>query len=299
MSYEVKILADSTASNVRLSTLQCTYPRMVHSEAMTHRVFSRNAASSRAIPIEKMLERVRLDPVMPVWWGKNQRGMQAEVELVGDELERAKREWLSARDAAVSSATKMLACGMHKQLVNRVVEPWMWITSIITSTEWENFFNLRISPEAQPEIRRMAEMMRTTLDASKPVERGPGQWHKPLVYYDDVVWFEALPAEQQIALGGYDAVSVKLSVARCARVAYLTHEGKRDVDADLALYDRLLKSGHMSPFEHAAMVHPGAHLAPGQEGFDYENLVPEFIGNFRRPWVQHRKQLPGEDVFHG
>jgi thymidylate synthase ThyX len=275
--YEVKILADSIASGVRLTTHQVTYPRMVHSEVLTHRQFSRNSSSSRAIPIEKMLENVKRDPVMPVWWGRNQKGMQAEVEMTGAEKTEAQELWLNARDRAVASAEMLLSHGLHKQLVNRVVEPWMWITVIITATEWDNFFALRCNKDAQPEVRKIAEMMRDAMALSKPDELEPGAWHLPLVdeHEDEGIFHEE----------GFSTL-VKLSVARCARVSYLTHEGKRDVPADLALYDRLLTSGHMSPFEHVARVVGTFEVKHGQS-----------FGNFSHPWLQHRKQLPNEAVF--
>jgi thymidylate synthase ThyX len=240
MAYKVQILADSLApSGKRLTTFELTYPRFVHSEFMTHRMFSRNAASSRAIPIEKMIERVTQDPAMPVHWGKNQKGMQAEEELDGTELFAAKFDWLVARDNAVESAEKMLEYGVHKQIVNRLLEPWMWITVICSATEYGNFFNLRCHKDAQPEIRKLADMMAEAYFSATPKTLEYGQWHTPLIMDD-----ENLPLDQRI----------KVSVGRCARVSYLTHDGKRDIEADIQLHDRLAQSGHWSPFEHVAMA---------------------------------------------
>lgn len=298
MPYAATILADSIASGVRLVTMQVTYPRMIHSELMTHRVFSRNAASSRAIPIEKMIAGVVKDPVIPVWWGKNQKGMQAEEELHGAAKEQAQVLWLQARDAAVQSAQSMFAAGLHKQLVNRVIEPWMWITVIITATEWDNFFALRCNSKAQPEIRTIAEMMKAVMESSTPKPLKTGEWHLP--YIDD---------EDREAFDDHDPAALpssylpRVSCARCARVSYLTQDGKRDINADLDLHDRLIKPGHMSPFEHAAMVGNDQDVIEATDGLvagDGDGCAGDprqFIGNFRAPWIQYRKGLPNEAVF--
>lgn len=245
--YQAKILADSCGpSGARITTFEVTYPRFVHAEFMTHREFSRNSASSRAIPVEKMIERVCADPAMPVWWGKNQTGMQAREELVGDELARVQEAWLNARDNAVSSALELMKLGLHKQLANRLVEPWMWITVIASATQTSNFFALRCHPDAQPEIAKAAYMMRDAFEASVPRDLGAGEWHLPLV-----------PDRDALLDAGHDEETIALiACGRCARVSYLTHDGKRDPQADIELALRLIRSGHMSPFEHAAEALP-------------------------------------------
>src|ERR1700693_1578480 len=109
MTVSAKIVADSVGqAGQRITTMQLRYPKFIHGEFMTHRVFSRNASSSRAIPVERLIQDVIDDPAMPVFWGKNQKGMQAKEELTGNDLYMAKREWLRARDQAVASA-RMLA----------------------------------------------------------------------------------------------------------------------------------------------------------------------------------------------
>lgn len=267
MAFKVKILADSVAPHgKRLTTFELTYGRIFHSEVMTHRMFSRNAASSRAIPVEKMLQRIMDDPFVPSFWGKNQKGMQATRELSIDEQAEARRLWLVGRDEAVATATKLKDLGLHKQVVNRVVEPWMWITVILSGTEWNNFWFLRDSAMAEPHFEQLAREMRTTFDASRPEPLWPGQWHLPLV----------ISGEQGI--DGPDLV--KVSTGRVARVSYLTHDGKRDPATDVALHDQLLKDRHMSPFEHVA--------TPATEPFTWS-------GNFQG-WVQYRKTITGENV---
>lgn len=269
--YGAKILADSIGpSGRRLTTFEVTYPRFVHAELMTHREFSRNSASSRAIPVEKMISRILVDPVLPVWWGKNQSGMQAREELAGDDLETARRKWLAARDSALEYARELLRLDVHKQIVNRVLEPWMWITVIVSATQLSNFFALRCHPDAQPEIARAAYLMRDAHEASRPREVPLYGWHLPLVHDPEELRGEGFNGEE-IAM---------ISCGRCARVSYLTHDGKRDPHADLALATRLIDSGHMSPFEHAAR-------ALG---------VDERVGNFRG-WMQLRKTIPGEHDF--
>lgn len=269
MAYSARVICDSIgAHGVRLVTVEATYPRFVHSELLTHRVFSRNSSSSRAIPIEKMIQSVIDDPVMPVSWGRNQRGMQAGAELSGDELAAAQAAWLRGRDAAVETARTLAAAGLHKQVVNRVLEPWMWITVLITATEWANFFAQRCHPDAQPEIRVAAELIRDAMAASVPVLRPFGRrsadaWHLPFITEEDRAAFDL------------DTLR-RISVARCARVSYLTHEGKRDPQADLDLAQRLASADppHWSPFEHVAKVKP-------TEGF---------FANFRG-WYSYRRDL--------
>jgi thymidylate synthase ThyX len=269
--YEVKILADSrNPLGDRLTTFEVTYPRFVHSEFMTHREFSRNSASSRAIPVEKMIERVLKDPAMPVWWGKNQPGMQAREELAGHDLEVVRSIWLHSRDEAVRRAQKLMELGLHKQLANRLIEPWMWITVIASATQMANFFALRCHPDAQPEIAKAAYMMRDAYERSIPRSLSDNEWHLPLV-----------PDRDELLVAGYAPETIALiSCGRCARVSYLTHDGKRDPVADIDLAARLARSGHMSPFEHAAQA----------------LSVDKRFGNFQG-FRQYRKLLPNEANF--
>jgi thymidylate synthase ThyX len=300
MGFDAKVLADSRSpAGYRLTTLEATFPRFVLAEFNTHRVFSRNSASSRAIPIAKQLRRVLEDPYVPIEFGSNQPGMQAGPALGGEKRLAAEREWLNARDdavrrvlglitdpsstadaeplallAQVEEAQKAKArpegwLNVHKQVANRLLEPFMWHTVIVTATEWDNFLNLRCHPDAQPEIRLIAERMRAAMEASEPAELDFDEWHLPLVRPEDR---EAASLEELI----------KISAGRCARVSYLTHAGKRDLNADIELHDRLLTSGHMSPLEHPARPLSAEQLADN-----------EWCGNFRG-WRPYRKQIPGE-----
>ena len=305
MSYEAKVLADSIAQGVRLTTLQVTFPRIVLAEFNTHRMFSRNSASSRAIPVEKNIERILADPFIPAAFGANQKGMQSGEALSRADQEQAGEAWYDAMKQAVSHAKALSKIGVHKQWANRLLEPFAWHTVIVTATEWENFFALRCSPEAQPEIRTIAEMMREAMVASTPANLVPGEWHLPFIDDRDVSRNPPREGWER----PYDKLSienaVKLSVARCARVSYLTHDGKRDVEADIALYERLLKSGHMSPFEHAARVATRFRDTDDESADDIQfslglkNDPPYFVGNLHWPWIQHRKLISGEAVFRG
>jgi len=268
MAFSAKVIKDSVGPNgVRITTMELTFPRIVLAEFNTHRVFSRNSASSRAIPVEKMLARVMSDPFIPVYWGKNQKGMQADEELSEEQVRDATKKWLDARDKAVESARLMMELGVHKQITNRLLEPFLWHTVIVTSTEWSNFFALRTHKDAQPEIRAIAILALDAYNSSEPTFLESGQAHLPLV--DD---------REQLHADGYTLMDViKISVGRCARVSYLTHDGKRDPKADIELCDRLIQAGHMSPMEHVAFAED--HI--------------DWWGNFRG-WKQWRKTLPYE-----
>jgi len=271
MPFSARVLLDSISpAGARLTTMEVRYPRFIHSEVMTHRVFSRNAASSRAVPIRKMIDAVRNEPAMPLWWGRNQSGMQANQEVDRDARALAETEWRRALEDALSHAERLSSAdiNLHKQLVNRILEPFAWITVIITATEWTNFFTQRTHEDAQPELKHIATMMLEEYRASEPRALRAGEWHTPLILPDEEV---SLTLEDRL----------KISVARSARVSYLSHEGTRDHAKDIELYERLLgggANGHWSPFEHVA--------TPLDSG-------DVWLGNFRG-WEQYRKRFPQE-----
>lgn len=275
---QAKVIADSEIDGQRITTVEATMHRYVLAELNTHRVFSRNSASSRAIPIAKQLKRVKTDTAWPVEWGSNQSGMQAGEPLVGFKAWRAKRAWTKARNAAVRQAKKLEKIGVHKQVTNRLLEPFMWHTIIITSTEWENFFSQRCSPLAQPEIRVAAEAIRDAIRASTPQATDV---HLPYLQ----------PDEHKLPL----AVKIKICAARCARVSYLTQDGKRNTEKDLELFERLTtaKPPHWSPLEHVAFYAP-VNIPDGQKIGDTNvpsKYVNIFQGNFGSFWGQLRHNL--------
>lgn len=295
MAFNARIIADSMSPDEhRLTTMEVTLPRIVLAEFNTHRAFSRNSASSRAIPVAKRIAQVEADPFIPDFWGANQAGMQAQESLDGTTAEQAKREWVQALEAALDSAQALAALGTHKQLANRLLEPFMWQTIIVTATEWDNFFALRDNEMAQPEIRQAARLMRSAYNGSRPELVRMGEWHLPLIQPDERDGIFELSENAR-----------KVSVARCARVSYLTHDGVRDLVKDIELYDRLFRSGHMSPFEHVATPFTPRYYEVRERKIDnslraYEETfyVPEPVdlGNFRG-WKQLRKFMPHEDNF--
>lgn len=272
MAFSARVLLDSISpAGARLTTMELRYPRFIHSELLTHRVLSRNSSSSRAIPIAKMIAAVREDPALPVWWGRNQSGMQAFAQIDADARAAAEAEWRSALADALRHAERLAQkdIDLHKQLVNRLLEPFAWITVIVTATEWANFFTQRTHEDAQPELKHLAEMMLAAYRAGVPRPVALGRWHLPLILDDE----RQLPEE----------TLAKISVARCARVSYLTHEGRRDHAKDLELYERLLgggANGHWSPFEHVATPLADPVASSGN-----------FVG-----WEQYRKRFAQENV---
>lgn len=251
METAARVVLDSISPRGdRLTTLEVTMHRFVLAEFNTHRIFSRNSASSRAIPVEKQLERVKENPAYPVSWPCEQPGMSGGTELEGGDLEDAKLFYKFVHEKVwreVDAYLKMhpeKSERLHKSVVNRFLEPFMWHTVLVSSTGWENFRGLRCSPQAQPEMRLAAEKMMEALDASTPTELDYGQWHMP--FMDD---FDEL-AEI------YHVMHLKMiSAARCARVSYLTHgTGVKDVQEDLRLAEQLQQGNpiHASPFEHVA-----------------------------------------------
>lgn len=298
MTITASIIADSISpAGKRLTTMQLRYPRFIHAEFMTHRVFSRNASSSRAIPVAKMIEDLRRDPAMPVYWGSNKPGMQAGDSLHGIDLDHVKATWLQGMDRAIGSAERMMELGLHKQIANRVLEPWAHINVVVTGTEWANFFKLRCHADAQPEIKVLAEAMEQAMQLSLPQLVQEGEWHLPYIQFDRD-WAVAskhcqkgritrdMPGKHEIY-----AVLRKVSTARCARVSYLTHDGRQTtVQEDIDLYHRLVVAEplHASPAEHQAT--PDRWLEGEKHGYwEHEELHGNLVG-----WQQHRKMLPGE-----
>lgn len=286
MTITAKIIADSiTHAGARLTTMQLRYPRFIHAEELTHRLLSsgteivlpdglmydrdlsRNASSSRAVPVPRLIQDVLDDTAMPIHWGKNQPGMQAREEhdaevvigfgsddfVYGTPVE----AWCKARDKAITMAKAFHDAGYHKQVVNRLLEPFSHINVIVSATEWDNFFQLRLHPDAQPEIHQLAQRMLAAMEDSEPRRLGTGEWHLPYLKTEDRI---GRTLQEQIQISG----------ARCARVSYWTHDGKEtDPAADMALAADLWNSGHYSPFEHQATPLSGQH------------------GNFK-DWIQAR-----------
>lgn len=347
MGYSAKVVADSISeSGHRLTTMVVTLPRIMLAELNTHRMFSRNSASSRAIPVRKQLQMLIKDWFMPAEFGTDVGGMQAGPNLEGKKLDEAQSLW-TQQFTSTLMVVMMLATSrrfvtaqwakwqlekndnldefilhiaglienkksvVHKRptmlkttkgLVNRLLEPFMWHTVIITATEWDNFFALRTHENAQLEIRLAARLMKEEYDKSVPTLLQEGEWHLPFLQPEEKEWAATNPEQARLAV-----------VARCARVSYLTHDGEVNIEKDLMLARNLMTNGHMSPFEHAATPFTSQQklvisrlqnqIATIQNSDEEEErwleLVSdqlEFAGNFRG-WTQFRALLPNQRVY--
>lgn len=274
-----KVVADSQFKTTRLVTLEVNMHRFILPEFNTHRSISRNFQSSRAIPVKQMIEQVRNNPAMPIHWGKNQSGMQAKEELEGFYLGRSQARWKQAAANAADMAGDMDFYGAHKQIVNRLLEPFMWTKGVVTATvdAWNAFFELRCHKDAQPEIQALAFKIRDAVKESVPLELKEGDWHTP--YYDEGHWlagvYEDAPLEN----------AIKISTSCCGQVSYRKLDDS--LDKALKIYDmlNLPEDGvykddppHFSPTEHVAK----ASLL----------LSDKLSGNFHtQHFVQYRKVL--------
>lgn len=312
-----KIVADSVNTNGnRITTFELEYPRFIHSELMTHRLFSRNAMSSRAVPVSKMIEQVRNNPATPIHWGKNQSGMQARTEHTEDVLDNtgeafSVQDWwyLSAEEAA-SSAEAMEEAGYHKQIVNRLLEPFQMMKTVLTATEFSNFFWLRLDEDAQPEIHELALCMKSAYDESNPELLKAGEWHTPYVEhyrYEDGLKYGVEDSE------GYTRFvttkeAIAISSSCCAQVSYRNIDNS--FEKAMKVYERLGVGGskiHASPFEHVAtpmeavvrwdsdkpFTNPKNTRDPeswqrGVTHLDKDGNL--WSGNFKG-WIQHRQLL--------
>ena len=234
-----------------LWTFELTYPRYIHSEFMTHRVFSRNASSSRAIPVKRMIEQVRENTVIPPKVFMNQKGMVGETEADPFTTTAFHVLWEEAAENACKTAEMMERLGIHKQHVNRILEPFQFIKVIVTATDWYNFFVLRLAPDAQPEIRELASAIYDEMNRYHNKDVGVLELDKEHI----VVSLPYITDEDIKEIGKEEYhLLMKISAARCARVSYNNHDGsKPDIEKDLKLYGHLYDSKHMSPMEHACI----------------------------------------------
>lgn len=283
MTISAKIIADSISPHgVRITTFELEYPRFCHSEFMTHRMFSRNAASSRAIPVNRAIELIRENTAMPIHWGKNQPGMTAKEEcnerLDADvEFEGFTREdwWNEARDMAIIHAQEFARRGYHKQIVNRLLEPFTHIKVVLTATEYENFWWLRDHKDAQPEIAELARVMREEYNKHTPIALEQGDWHVPY-YQKDGVWKRTdeinVPRGYLDYFGNTLQEAIAISASCCAQVSYRKLDSSLEKAEDI--YKRLVESlpPHFSPMEHQATPMHVPEWMPGTTPFDLEGL---------------------------
>ena len=273
---KAEILLDSIGADnsaPRLTTWLLTFPRFILAEVNTHRMFSRNYPSSRAIPVKKRIEMVLNEPVVPIEWGMDRPGMQAKELADFDTEIAATTAWMEARDAAVKGAETLIALGIHKQIANRLLEPFVEVTGLVTATQqgWENFFALRAESAADPHIQALAYQMLDIYNTNPPIILKPGQWH--------------IPFGDNMPEGLSWANKIKIAVARAARVSYNNFDGSSDIEKDFKLHDILAASGHWSAFEHIAQVpHPVTIISalgdnnepvPQKEIENLRNLIDE------------------------
>lgn len=304
--FQAKIIAHSISPRGKeILTWELSYPRFIHGEVMTHKMLSKNAASSRAIPIQKMIGMVRENPAMPVHWGKNQSGMQANEEL--DELSTslAKMNWEEASMSAADYATHLAEIGVHKQIVNRILEPFQWMKTVMTGTEWANFYWLRNHPDAQPEFQHLAKMMWEEQQGSVPVALDPGEWHLP--YYNKGFWTKDSPDSLE------DAMAISMSC--CAQVSYRvlddTLEKAKRVVERLNLEGKNGEPVHASPSEHQAtpiketvehgvyeeMVNVQGYVDTWEDGVTAYHKELGFMSGNLAGWIQKRQLIKGSTVW--
>ena len=300
-NFTAKVIADSIGpTGIRLTTMEIEYPRFILAELNTHRMLSKNSASSRAIPVAKMHEQISTNPATPVYWGKNQPGMSASEELQGDELGMAKYYWDGAKEAALRFAKAMSDIGLHKQVANRVAEPFQLMKTVITGTEWSNFYYLRNHKDAQPEIQALAAAMYKAHTDSKPKQLEPGEWHLPYVWASrDIMGTLYYRDNSGNELSLEDAKII--SVSCCAQVSYRKNDDSLEKAQNI--FDKLINSkpAHSSPTEHQATPMPLRYLGREDTGRKYwpKGISHQcqdgsyWSGNLQG-WIQYRKTLDGE-----
>lgn len=265
------VVADSVNDmGNRLTTFNLVFPRQILPEVLTHRVASRNTASSRAIPVRMSIESVVKSPFIPIKWGMNKAGMQATEELPPYLVPQAIIDHLQGRDWAVETAKRMNDLGLHKQIVNRYLEPWAWCQMVFTTTSFDHMIALRDSAMAEPHFQYLAQQMVSARSRSVPKRLECGEWHLPFITPEDAT---------QLNMDDLKRVST----ARCAAVSYVRQNERSGYEKEFSLCDRLIAGGHWSPLEHLA--------TPMSDGDYYFN--PKQEGNFSG-WKQYRKLFKSE-----
>lgn len=297
MTVSATVVADSISpEGIRLTTLHLRYPRFILAEMNTHRIFSRNARSTRAVPVKKFLEEIRTEPVIPMQWGINKPGMQSSEVAETPLAENMEKEWREAANRACDYAEKLFELGLHKQWSGRILEPFMHVDQLVSSTGWQNFFGLRDDEDAQPEIREVAVQIKGALNDSTPKLLEPDQWHLPYICDDDYAvakaYIRGTCCGTAMSVSDEEAVSLlqKISTARCARLSIKPYDGNGSIERELERYEKLVVSRpvHSSPAEHIAT--PDYKSDSEFDGvFEWQNK--DKWGNFFG-WQQYRHFIP-------
>jgi hypothetical protein len=294
------VIADSVCNGIRMVTMELEYPRFFHSEVMTHRMLSKNAASSRAIPGKAMMAHIKENTARPIFWGKNQPGMKARESLNPLEIESSIGVWDAARDMAISHAEIMNDIGNHKQVSNRIVEPFMMMKTVMSGTEWANLLWLRDHEDAQPEFKELAHCIATAQEMSTPNQLKPGEWHLPYVNSVRVDGKMTYWVDEEVSLEN----ARKVSASCCAQVSYRKLDDS--LEKALKVFDMLnLGTGsgqpaHASPVEHQAtpMLATEYQTCFGwEEGVTHVDREGHAWSGNLRGWVQFRKLIPNEAVW--
>lgn len=329
MQAQVILASKSTVAGATpILTIRGRYPRIIHAEGKTHRVItltgeviiitedlsmmddknmSRNARSSRAVPVKTMLEEVRTRPFTPWHWGKNQKGMQAGEPLSADEIQMAEYIWDAHRLDTIGRVEALTNMGLHKQIPNRLLEPLSWIDVLFTSTDWDNFLWLRDHADAEPHLQDFARLVKQAIDSAEYQTLEPGRWHLPYITENDrdAVCFD-MGAGPNTPL--YWELLRKISAAKCARISYKPFDGDASYEREIERYDSLVRADrvHASPIEHQATPDRGCLISSdiffeeegdctpdktldARKGYENEALHGNFTG-----WIQARKLVPNE-----
>lgn len=286
------IIQDSICNKVRLTTFELEYPRFIHAEFMTHRMLSKNCASSRAIPVEVMHKSIADNMAQPVYWGKNQAGMQAKEELGPEDRDNAIRQWARGCGEAIQTSRILLHTGLHKQISNRVTEPFQMMKTVATATEWANLLHLRDHEDAQPEFKDLANKIRTAFSESTPFSLLPGDLHVPYITRNVSVYGGInYSTTGNLFLTKKEALEV--SVSCCAQVSY--RKSDDSLEKAKGMYDRLVKTDgpmHASPLEHQAWgMDLGAEV--WQNGVTHIRHDGSLWSANFKGWIQHRQTIEG------
>jgi hypothetical protein len=295
MEVSAKVIAHSkcSKSGKEIVTFELIYPRMILAELNTHRILSKNSASSRAIPIAKVIEAVRYNPAQPVHWGANQPGMSAKEEVADYLKDIAQQVWHKAACNAADSAEQLAEMGLHKQVANRILEPFQWMKTVLTGTEFDNFFYLRNHDDADPNIKALAKAMWEALKASTPVTLGPTWWHVP--YFQGGYWSPFHMDEDCVDEPATLDEALAISSSCCAQTSFRTTDDS--IEKAERIFERLVESKpvHASPFEHQAkpMKEPTqTDIYLWEDGATHVDRKGQlWSGNFCG-FIQHRQLIP-------
>lgn len=301
----VELVAHSESEfGQELMTFRLHYPRIIHAELMTHRMFSRNASSSRAIPVSAMLDQVRGNPAMPVHFGKNQSGMQDagvhDALVEWDDWEFPIDEiWEKAGQYAADFSEAISQAGYHKQVANRLLEPYQFMNTIVSMTDIDNFWHLRLHKDADPTFVNLTECMKEAYDQSVPETVDETDYHLPFIekMKPDFGVIKYFADNEEVTL----EEAIKISVSLCCQVSYRKADFSKE--KAMKIWDMLVTMNpvHASPLEHVARpltryeYESRRHVQSLINDYGIIGVNAYYCGNFKG-WIQYRKEQPNENV---